>query len=229
MNESEKVTISYKYSAEDKVGRILAFLEEVWEKEDAPLKKYVDSKGETPFQVLISTILSLRTKDDITYPTSKKLFETLKTPEDFVKIDTKKLEKLIYPVGFFRNKAKTIKKVSRIILDKYNGTVPSELEELLKLPGVGRKTANLVLSVAFGKDAICVDTHVHRISNRIGLVKTKNPTETEFELMKILPKEYWRKINHLMVAFGQTVCKPVKPRCKECKLKDVCNYYLGKV
>lgn len=229
MNESEKVTISYKYSAEDKVGRILAFLEEVWEKEDAPLKKYVDSKGETPFQVLISTILSLRTKDDITYPTSKKLFETLKTPEDFVKIDTKKLEKLIYPVGFFRNKAKTIKKVSRIILDKYNGTVPSELEELLKLPGVGRKTANLVLSVAFGKDAICVDTHVHRISNRIGLVKTKNPTETEFELMKILPKEYWRKINHLMVAFGQTICKPVKPRCKECKLKDVCNYYLGKV
>ncbi|MCS7299028.1 MAG: endonuclease III [Spirochaetia bacterium] len=229
MNESKNVIISSKYSVEDKVGRILAFLEEVWEKEDAPLKKYVNSKGETPFQVLISTILSLRTKDDITYPTSKKLFEILKTPEDFVKIDTKKLEKLIYPVGFFRNKAKTIKEVSRIILDKYNGIVPSELEELLKLPGVGRKTANLVLSVAFGKDAICVDTHVHRISNRIGLVKTKNPTETEFELMKILPKEHWGKINHLMVAFGQTICKPVKPRCKECKLKDVCNYYFGKV
>lgn len=228
MNESRNNIPSFEYQVKDKIDRIISFLEEVWEKEDAPLKKYVNSKGETPFQILISTILSLRTKDDVTYPTSKRLFEIFKTPEDFVKADIRRLEKLIYPVGFFRNKARTIKKISKIILDKHNGIVPSELEELLKLPGVGRKTANLVLSVAFGKDAICVDTHVHRISNRIGLVKTKNPTETEFELMKVLPKEHWRKINHLMVAFGQTICKPVKPRCEECKLKDICEYYLDK-
>ncbi|MCX8029596.1 MAG: endonuclease III [Brevinematales bacterium] len=207
------------------IDTILIFLEEIWNNEESPLKKYKDLKGSTPFQILVSTILSLRTKDEVTYPVASKLFQNLKTPEDFAKAEVKDIEKLIYPVGFYRNKAKILKEISKILIDKYNGKVPSNIEDLTSLPGVGRKTANLVLSVAFGIDAICVDTHVHRISNRIGLVKTKTPEETEFKLMEIIPKQHWRKINYLMVAFGQTICKPRNPLCNKCNIKNMCNYY----
>lgn len=207
------------------IDEIINFLRKVWDKEDFPLKRYKEYKGNTPFQILISTILSLRTKDEITYPTAYKLFQIAREPKDFLRLSLEEIEKLIYPVGFYRNKAKVIKEISRIIIENYNGCVPDDINELLKLPGVGRKTANLVLSVAFGKDVICVDTHVHRISNRIGLVKTKTPEETEFALMGVFPKKYWKEINHLMVGFGQTICKPQKPSCNVCEIKYQCNYF----
>ncbi|MEN2998888.1 MAG: endonuclease III [Brevinematia bacterium] len=207
------------------VKTIISFLEEVWENEESLVKRYSSLKGKTPFQILVSTILSLRTKDEITYSVASELFKDLKEARDFVEISTKELERMIYPVGFYRNKAKAIKKIAKEILEKYGGNVPANIDDLLNLPGVGRKTANLVLSTAFGKNVICVDTHVHRISNRLGLVNTKTPEETEVELMKVLPKNYWKKINHLMVSFGQTICKPVKPRCDVCKLVDLCKYY----
>lgn len=210
----------------DKITEIIYFLKKVWQEKDSPLKRYKDYKGETPFQILVSTILSLRTKDEITYPVANRLFKVLKNPEDFAAIPIKKLEELIYPVGFYKTKARNIKEISSILIKKYGGRVPDDIEELMKLPGVGRKTANLVLSVGFGKDAICVDTHVHRISNRLGLVDTKNPEETEFMLMEILPKKYWQEINYLMVSFGQTICKPIKPQCDECELRKFCKYYL---
>lgn len=210
---------------EGNLEKIFSFLEKVWELENSPLKTHINRRGNTPFQILISTILSLRTKDEITYPTAEKLFNKLKTPEDFVNTSIEEIEKDIYPVGFYKTKAQNIKKISEIIIKKYNGNVPSTIEELLELPGVGRKTANLVLSEAYGKDAIAVDTHVHRISNRLGIVETKTPEETEFELMKVLPKKYWRKINYLMVSFGQTICKPVKPMCNKCDLKGICKFY----
>ncbi|MGC8766654.1 MAG: endonuclease III domain-containing protein [Brevinematia bacterium] len=212
----------------DKIERVINFLKKVWYERNSPLKKYINYKGKDPFQILISTILSLRTKDELTYPIANNLFKKISDVKDFAEISIEELEKLIYPVGFYKTKAKNIKNISKIIIEKYNGQVPNSLEELLKLPGVGRKTANLVLSVGFGKDAICVDTHVHRISNRLGLVSTKSPEETEFKLMEILPRKYWREINYLMVGFGQTICKPLKPLCKECELKEICKYYNSK-
>jgi len=204
---------------------IINYLKEVWKDYESPLKSNIHLKGNDPFQILISTILSTRTKDEITYPTAKKLFEIYKNPEDFIKISTEELERLIYPIGFYKTKAKSIKKIAEIIIREYNNKVPDEFEELIKLPNVGRKVANLVLSVAYSKDVICVDTHVHRISNRIGLVRAKTPTETEFKLMEVVPRKYWREINYLMVGFGQVICKPTKPKCDVCKLKAVCDYF----
>jgi endonuclease-3 len=204
---------------------IINYLKEVWKDYESPLKSNIHLKGNDPFQILISTILSTRTKDEITYPTAKKLFEIYKNPEDFIKISTEELERLIYPIGFYKTKAKSIKKIAEIIIREYNNKVPDEFEELIKLPNVGRKVANLVLSVAYGKDVICVDTHVHRISNRIGLVRAKTPTETEFKLMEVVPRKYWREINYLMVGFGQVICKPTKPKCDVCRLKAICDYF----
>lgn len=175
-----------------------------------------------PFVVLISTILSQRTRDENTIKATNKLFSVYKTPEEIAKAPLEKLEEIIKEVGFYKVKAKRIKEVSRIIAEKYNNKVPDNIEELLKLPGVGRKTANCVLVYGYNKHAIPVDTHVHRISNRLGLVKTKSPEETEKELIKIIPKKYWRELNSLFVKFGQTICKPANPRCNECPLADIC-------
>lgn len=176
-----------------------------------------------PFFALISTVMSHRTRDDVTYPAAEKLFERFSTPEDMVEADVGEIEALIRDVGFYRVKAGRIKEISRILLEEYNGRVPDDMETLLKLPGVGRKTANCVLAHAFLKeDALAVDTHVHRISNRLGLVATKNPEETEVELKKALPKKYWRHVNILLVKFGQNVCRPVSPRCGICVLNDTC-------
>jgi endonuclease-3 len=180
--------------------------------------------GTDPFKILISTILSLRTKDQTTAQASDRLFKVADTSEKILKLSEEEIEKLIYPVGFYRNKAKIIKEISKILVEKFNSKVPDDLETLLSFKGVGRKTANLVLSEGFGKPAICVDVHVHRISNRIGLVKTKSPEETEFKLMEILPKKYWKDINFVLVAFGQTICIPVKPKCKECPIIKYCEY-----
>ncbi|WP_292376995.1 MULTISPECIES: endonuclease III domain-containing protein [unclassified Methanosarcina] len=175
-----------------------------------------------PFFVLISTVMSHRTRDDVTYPAAKKLFKRFSTPEEMVIADISEIEALIKDVGFYRVKAGRIKEISRILLEKYNGRVPDDMEALLELPGVGRKTANCVLAHAFLKDALAVDTHVHRISNRLGLVETKAPEETEMELKKIFPQKYWRHINLLLVKLGQNICRPISPRCKICTLDDMC-------
>lgn len=184
-------------------------------------KPYV-GRLEDPFKILIATILSARTKDEVTAQASKRLFSKVKSPRDLVKLKTKEIEKLIYPVGFYRQKAKRLKELAKILIEKYDAKVPDSLEELVKLPGVGRKTANLVLSNGFGKDAICVDTHVHKITNRWGFVKTKTAYETEMELRKKLPKKYWRIINQLLVEFGKKICKPVKPSCSVCPIRNHC-------
>ncbi len=175
-----------------------------------------------PFFVLISTVMSHRTRDDVTYPAAKKLFKRFSTPEEMVIADISEIEALIKDVGFYRVKAGRIKEISGILLEKYNGRVPDDMEALLELPGVGRKTANCVLAHAFLKDALAVDTHVHRISNRLGLVETKAPEETEMELKKIFPQKYWRHINLLLVKLGQNICRPISPRCKICTLDDMC-------
>jgi endonuclease-3 len=176
-----------------------------------------------PFFALISTVMSHRTRDDVTYPAAEKLFERFSTPEEMAEADVEEIEALIKDVGFYRVKAGRIKQISRILLEEYNGRVPDDMETLLKLPGVGRKTANCVLAHAFLKeDALAVDTHVHRISNRLGLVVTKNPEETEIELKKVLPQKHWMHVNILLVKFGQNVCRPVSPRCEICVLNDMC-------
>lgn len=180
-------------------------------------------KGRDPFLILIGTILSLRTKDEVTDKAIERLFERARTPKGMLKLDIEEIERLIYPVGFYRNKAKTIKEISKTIIEKYNGRVPDELEELLKIKGVGRKTANLVITEGYGKLGICVDTHVHRISNRIGVVNTKNPHETEYVLRRILPKKYWIIYNSLLVTFGQNICKPISPYCNTCPLTHICK------
>ena len=176
-----------------------------------------------PFQVLISCILSLRTQDKTTEEASRRLFQIARTPDGLAKVPVAKIEKAIYPVGFYRVKAQRIREMSEEIAGKYGGRVPDTIEELLRLKGVGRKTANLVVTVGYNRYGICVDTHVHRITNRWGLIKTKNPTQTEFALREILPKKYWKTINSYLVAFGQGICKPISPLCSQCQVSKVCG------
>lgn len=176
-----------------------------------------------PYLVLIACILSLRTNDKTTYPATLRMLELGKTPKDFANCDVKNLEKAIYPVGFYSNKAKQIVELSKTLVEKYNSKVPDSIEELCKFNGVGRKTANLTLSLGFNKPAICVDVHVHRIFNKIGYVKTKTPDETELKLREILPKKYWIDINTLLVTHGQNICKPQKPICEKCPIEKFCN------
>jgi len=178
-----------------------------------------------PYRVLIRTILSQRTRDDNTDRASAQLFSKYHTINEIAEAEPALLEPLIRPAGFYHVKAQRIVEVSRKLLDKFKGQVPDDMKNLLELPGVGRKTANCVLVYGFQKPAIPVDVHVHRISNRLGLVNTKNPEETEAELEKIVPREYWIELNDLMVQFGQTICRPQSPRHEECPLQELCNYY----
>lgn len=217
--------------------KFLKYLEKIYSELNSPVEKYwveaiiksieKDKKGykldkeNRIFLILIATILSLRTRDEVTFKAAKRLFEKVRTPYDVLKLSDKEISALIHPVWFYNNKAKLIKAIAEDIVNKFNWKVPSKLEDLLKLKWVGRKVANLVLSVWFWKPAICVDTHVHRICNRLGIVKTKFPEETEEQLKKILPKEYWNKVNKLLIAFWQTICRPVKPKCDKCFLKDI--------
>ncbi|GAB4535855.1 MAG: endonuclease III [Thermodesulfovibrionia bacterium] len=187
------------------------------------LEKMANLRDADPFKILISCILSLRTQDRTTGDASERLFNLASNPKDMASLDVRVIEKAIYPVGFYKVKAKRIKELSRTIIDKYNGKVPDEIEELLKLKGVGRKTANLVITLGYRKDGICVDTHVHRITNRWGYVKTKTPEQTEFELRKRLPKRYWLEINGLLVALGQGICKPISPLCSQCNINIYCD------
>lgn len=177
------------------------------------------------YKILISTMLSLRTKDVATRDASMRLFEKAGNPKEMLKLSEDEIAKLIYPVGFYRVKAKNILEVSKIIIEDYDGKVPDEIDELLKFKGVGRKVANLVVTEAFDKDGICVDTHVHRISNRFGYVSTKKPEQTEFALRKKLPKEYWRVYNDTLVIYGQNLCKPINPMCDKCSVSKYCDYF----
>lgn len=177
---------------------------------------------DNPYLVLICCILSLRTNDKTTYPAAMRMLELGKTPQEIMKIDFDALCKAIYPVGFYQNKARQIIDLSREIVEKHNSKVPDTIEELIKFKGVGRKTANLVLTKGFAKPAICVDVHVHRISNRLGYVSTKNPDETEFALRDKLPKKYWIDFNTLLVTHGQNICKPKRPLCDICSIKEFC-------
>ena len=180
--------------------------------------------GETsPYQILIATILSLRTKDTLTAQVAPRLFELADTPYQMVKHSSEEVEKVIYPVGFYRNKAKSIVDISQTLIDKYNGAVPDDLDVLLTLPGVGRKTANLVVTVGYNKPGICVDIHVHRISNRWGYINTKTPEKTEFALREKLPQEYWIEYNGLLVSMGQNLCTPTSPWCSKCPVTQFCE------
>jgi endonuclease-3 len=188
-----------------------------------PWVDQMSSRERDPFKVLISCILSLRTQDKVTGEASERLFHLAQTPEAMAKLSVSRIEKAIYPVGFYRVKARTIRDLSRQILQKYNGRVPDSIEELLLLKGVGRKTANLVVTLGYDKEGICVDTHVHRITNRWGLVRTKTPHHTEFALRATLPVRYWKPLNGYLVAFGQGICRPISPLCSRCQLRPSCD------
>jgi len=181
-----------------------------------------------PFRILIATILSARTKDENTTKAADKLFKLYGTPQKLAKAKVKDVEKVIKSVGFYHVKSKRIIEVANLILSKYNGKVPADIDKLVDMPGVGRKTANCVLVYAFEKPAIPVDTHVHRISNRLGLVDTKTPEETEMALREKIPKKYWLGINNTFVMYGQNICKPISPMCDVCKIRKTCNYFQTK-
>lgn len=204
------------------IHKALALLRVHAKKWNTPAVTVVAECGRSPFKVLVSCVLSLRTKDAVTAAASSRLFEVAETPEEMVKLPADDIARLIYPVGFYRTKSVQILGLSRTIIQKYGGTVPSLLEELLSFKGVGRKTANLVMTLGFGKPGICVDIHVHRICNRWGYVSTASPDRTEMTLRAILPSEYWIEINDLLVAFGQNQCRPVSPFCTTCCLNDIC-------
>ena len=188
-----------------------------------PIVSEIAKNGRDPFRILISTILSLRTKDETTRKASQRLFSIADNVYDMAKLSEKEIEHLIYPVGFFRNKSKVIAELSNVLIEKYNGIVPDELDELLTLRGVGRKTANLVVTIGYGKPGICVDIHVHRVSNRLGYVKTKTPDETELVLRKKLPHKYWISYNDILVSFGQNLCTPTSPYCSRCPVYSLCQ------
>ncbi len=192
------------------------------------LRKLHEAETGGPFSILIGTILSARTKDETTTKVVNVLFSEYKNVKALANAKLKDVEKIIKSIGFYHIKAKRIIEVAKIIDSKYKGRVPDNLEKLVELPGVGRKTANCVLVYAYDKPAIPVDIHVHRISNRLGLVETKTPEETELELMKKIPKKYWLEINDMFVMYGQNICKPISPMCNVCKIKKICKFYNSK-
>jgi endonuclease III len=204
------------------IGGVMKILRREAPKWNAPIVSFIAVQSRDPFKTLIGCILSLRTKDETTAVASARLFEHASTPEAMLALSAKTLERLIYPVGFYRTKALVIRGICRDLIDKFEGRVPDDLEALLTLKGVGRKTANLVVTEAFGKPGICVDTHVHRISNRWGLVKTKTPDKTEMALREVLPRRHWLEYNGILVAFGQTICHPTSPWCSRCNIAKVC-------
>ena len=182
----------------------------------------VAQESRDPFQVLVSCLISLRTKDEVTGEASARLFRLARTPRTMVDLPASTIARTIYPAGFYRTKARTIREICRTLIGRHGGQVPATMEELLALKGVGRKTANLVLTIGFGKPGICVDTHVHRISNRLGIVEAKTPEQTEFTLRQVLPRQHWIPYNDLLVTFGQNLCKPISPLCSACPVHDDC-------
>ena len=192
-------------------------------RDDVPSVTKVAEQERDPFLVLVGCILSLRTKDEVTEAAMERLLKKARTPLEMLALPVAELSKTIYPVGFYRTKAKNIHGISRTILEKYSGRVPDSMDELLSFKGVGRKTANIVITEGFNKAGIAVDTHVHRISNRLGLVSTKNPDQTEQALRKVLPKRYWKIINMLLVTHGKRTCTPLSPFCSRCPINSICK------
>jgi len=205
------------------IDPIMAILKEEVRRMKVPAVGLIAQQTQDPFQVLISCLLSLRTRDETTEAASARLFRLADTPRRMLELSPARIESAIYPVSFYRNKTKQIIAICRDLLGKFDGSVPDSIETLLTLPGVGRKTANLVVTVAYRKPGICVDTHVHRISNRIGYIRTKNPEESEMALRKKLPKRYWMIYNDLLVPFGQFICKPISPICSRCGIAAYCK------
>jgi endonuclease III len=205
------------------IEKIISILKGKLEKWELPIVSHLAEIERDPFLILISTLLSLRTKDEVTAEASKRLFSLARTPAEMVQLPAATIAEAIYPVGFYRNKAQTILLVCREIIDRFHSRVPDTIEQLLTMKGVGRKTANLVVILGFNKEGICVDIHVHRISNRFGYVITKTPDETEFALRKILPRRHWAIYNTLLVAFGRQICRPVSPLCSACPVRDYCD------
>ena len=213
--ESKEIELVYKVLAREfKIHR-------------TPVVDLIEIQTKDPFKVLITTILSARTKDETTSTAAKRLFGHVKNPQDFNKFSESELQKIIFPVGFYRAKARHLKELPAALEKHFNGEIPQDVDELTKLPGVGRKTANLVVAVAFKKPAVCVDVHVHRIFNRLGYLKTDTPFETEMELRRIFPKKFWTTFNSYFVSFGQHTCLPVKPKCGECKVSGYCLFFEG--
>ena len=204
------------------IGRVIARLQREAPRWRRTALAEMAARWHDPFRVLIACLLSLRTKDETTGPASARLFALADTPEGMLRLRPRQIERAIFPVGFYRTKARVIQGVSRDLLERFGGKVPSDIDALLTLKGVGRKTANLVVTQGFAKPGICVDTHVHRISNRLGYVKTKDPGETEEALRAKLPRRYWIGYNDLLVTFGQNVCLPVSPRCSACPVRALC-------
>ncbi len=207
----------------DDIHKIVKILAKETPKWNVPIVTLVAESTNDPFRVLISTVLSLRTKDETTAAASRKLFKLADNPSDMLKLSEKEIIKAIYPVGFYKTKAKNIKSICSDLTSKYDSKVPDDIDELLKFKGVGRKTANLVVTLGYNKPGICVDTHVHRISNRLGYIKTKTPDETETALRKKLPKKYWIDYNSLLVSFGQHLCRPISPFCSRCPVIKFCD------
>lgn len=215
---------TYNQSMNNKtIIKVLKILKKEYKKWKPPIVTKIAEETKDPFRILVSTVLSSRTKDAVTRRAAKNLFERASTPAEMEKLSPEEIENLIYPVGFFRTKSKRIPALCKMLLERFEGKVPDSINELLKLPGVGRKTANLVITIGFGKPGICVDTHVHRISNRFGYVKTKNPKETEFALREKLPEEWWIIYNDLLVTLGQNICTPRNPNCNECPVNKLCE------
>jgi endonuclease-3 len=185
-------------------------------------ERFLQANGPDPFRVLVGCVLSLRTRDEVSYPATGRLFARARTPATMRNLPAETIAGLIYPVGFYRRKAEQIRAISTLLVERFDGRVPDRLEALLELPGVGRKTANLVVTLGFGKPGICVDTHVHRISNRLGWVRTRQPDDTERALRRALPPRYWISINEILVRHGQQVCKPISPLCSTCPVREVC-------
>lgn len=204
-------------------SEIIQKLSSYFQNENLPSVSKIKEEGASVFEILISTIISARTKDEVTYKVSRRLFSVANNPEKLSLLNEDQIASLIYPAGFYKVKAKNIKRTSQILYENYNSKVPEKMEELLKLPGVGRKTANLLLAVGFNKEGLCVDTHVHRISNRLGVVKTSSTYETEMALRLILPKSYWEIYNRLLVTFGQNICTPISPFCSKCVITRYCK------
>lgn len=209
----------------DDLPELVKILKKEFYSHPAPIIELIEAQTKDPFAVLVGTILSSRTKDACTAGAVKRLFAAGgNTPEGLEKMELKTLEKLIYPVGFYHTKAQHLKKLPAVLKEKFAGVLPHTVEELCALPGVGRKTANLTVAIGFNLPAICVDVHVHRISNRLGLIKTKTPFESEMALRKILPVKYWMTWNSHLVSFGQTRCSPLRPKCTGCPIARFCNF-----
>jgi len=211
--------------SQKEIAAVIRILSKNRHKFITPALTEIAERSRDPFKVLVSCILSLRTKDATTAKASERLYNIADNVYDMAKMSTQQISKAIYPVGFYKTKAKRIKEICRLLVEKYNGKVPDDFDILMKFKGVGRKTANIVMVYGFNKHGIPVDTHVHRVSNRLGWVQTKTPEKTEFALRGIVPKSYWMDLNDIFVQFGQNICRPVGPKCGICPVSKHCNYY----